>query len=332
MQRLLWRQAALARASARFCASSSSSSASATRSFVSSSRVSRAAATRATTPISSPTYRSSARRAYSSQPPPNPNPNQSVKFWPFLIIIAAGFGGYVFLVKRRIEMPATDASKTASGRIGAPAKSTPTFNPDDVTVVFVLGGPGAGKGTQCAHLVKDYGFTHLSAGDLLRAEQDREGSEFGEMIKDYIKNGLIVPMEVTVQLLENAMTATVDPSGKGETAGKKGKFLIDGFPRKMDQAVKFEEAVCPAKAVLFYDCPEAEMERRLLDRGKTSGRADDNADSIRKRFRTFVETSMPVVDAFEKQGKVIKIDGTAKPEEVHKTTQQRIEAKLGRDF
>lgn len=104
MQRLIWRQAALARASARFCASSSSS-ASASRSFVSSSpasRVSRAAATRATTPISSPTYRSSTRRAYSSQPPPNPNPNQSVKFWPFLIIIAAGFGGYVFLVKRRI--------------------------------------------------------------------------------------------------------------------------------------------------------------------------------------------------------------------------------------
>ncbi|KAK8049502.1 UMP-CMP kinase [Apiospora phragmitis] len=329
MQRLLWRQAAT-RASSRFCASSASAT---TRSFVSSSsssRVSRAATTKATTPISGPTYRSSARRAYSSQPPQNPN--QTVKFWPFLLIIAAGFGGYVLLVKRRVDMPATDASKTAAGRIGAPAQSTPTFNPDDVTVVFVLGGPGAGKGTQCAHLVKDYGFTHLSAGDLLRAEQDRAGSEFGEMIKDYIKNGLIVPMEVTVQLLENAMTATVDPSGKGETKGKKGKFLIDGFPRKMDQAVKFEESVCPAKAVLFYDCPEAEMERRLLDRGKTSGRADDNADSIRKRFRTFVETSMPVVDAFEKQGKVIKIDGTAKPEEVHKTTQQRIEAKLGREF
>ncbi|KAK6841882.1 UMP-CMP kinase [Apiospora arundinis] len=327
MQRLLWRQAAT-RASSRFCASAS------TRSFISSSAASRvssrvAATTKSATPIPSSTLRSSARRAYSSQPPPN-NPNQTVKFWPFLIIIAGGFAGYVFLVKRRVDMPATDASKT--GRIGAPAKSTPTFNPDDVTVVFVLGGPGAGKGTQCAHLVKDYGFTHLSAGDLLRAEQDREGSEFGQMIKDYIKDGLIVPMEVTVQLLENAMTATVDPSGKGETAGKKGKFLIDGFPRKMDQAVKFEEAVCPAKAVLFYDCPESEMERRLLDRGKTSGRADDNADSIRKRFRTFVETSMPVVDAFEKQGKVIKIDGTAKPEEVHKTTQQRIEAKLGREF
>lgn len=226
----------------------------------------------------------------------------------------------------------THPPKNTTGRLGAPPKATPTFSPDDVTVVFVLGGPGAGKGTQCANLVKDYGFTHLSAGDLLRAEQERPGSQFGEMIKDYIKNGLIVPMEVTVQLLENAMTATVDPSGRGDTRGKKGKFLIDGFPRKMDQAVKFEETVCPARAVLFYDCPEAEMERRLLDRGKTSGRADDNADSIRKRFHTFIETSMPVVDAFEKQGKVIKIDATPTPEEVHKVTQKQIEARLGTQF
>jgi UMP-CMP kinase len=97
-----------------------------------------------------------------------------------------------------------------------------------VTVLFVLGGPGAGKGTQCANLVRDYGFAHLSAGDLLRAEQEREGSEFGEMIKEHIKSGEIVPMEVTVQLLENAMQAELD-KGKGETGARgRGKFLIDG--------------------------------------------------------------------------------------------------------
>ena len=123
-----------------------------------------------------------------------------------------------------------------------------------MTVLFVLGGPGAGKGTQCARLVADYGFTHLSAGDLLRAEQDRPGSQFGQLIKDCIKNGDIVPMEVTVALLENAMTETL-----ANNKTDKGRFLIDGFPRKMDQAFKFEEVVCPAKLVLFYDCPEAEM-------------------------------------------------------------------------
>lgn len=87
-------------------------------------------------------------------------------------------------------------------------------------MIFVLGGPGAGKGTQCANIVRDYGFMHLSAGDLLRAEQDREGSEFGDMIKQYIKEGKIVPMEVTVQLLENAI--------KDHNDGE-GRFLIDGM-------------------------------------------------------------------------------------------------------
>ncbi|KAA8577263.1 hypothetical protein EYC84_007242 [Monilinia fructicola] len=78
-------------------------------------------------------------------------------------------------------------------QLPSPPKPTPTFSPEKVTILFVLGGPGAGKGTQCANLVRDYNFTHLSAGDLLRAEQERPGSEFGDLIKDYIKNGLIVP-------------------------------------------------------------------------------------------------------------------------------------------
>lgn len=212
-------------------------------------------------------------------------------------------------------------------QIAAPKKDTPTFSPNKVTVLFVLGGPGAGKGTQCANLVRDYNFTHLSAGDLLRAEQDRKDSEFGDLIKSYIKDGKIVPMEVTVQLLENAMREVVE-----KDKDHKGKFLIDGFPRKMDQALKFEETVCPSKFVLFYDCPEEEMQKRLLKRGETSGRSDDNAESIKKRFKTFVETSMPVVDFFQKQNRVIKIVATKSPDEVYKETKEKLEQRLGKDF
>lgn len=216
-------------------------------------------------------------------------------------------------------MPAIESPKT-SGRLPSPQKSTPTFDSKNVTVLFVLGGPGAGKGTQCANLVKDYGFTHLSAGDLLRAEQDRPNSQFGQLIKDYIKEGKIVPMEVTVQLLENAMT---------EAMGSKttGKFLVDGFPRKMDQALKFDESVCQAKYVLFFDCPEEEMQKRLLKRGETSGRADDNLESIKKRFKTFVDTSMPVVDYYEKAGKVIRVMATKKPEAVYEDVKKQLAAK-----
>lgn len=184
-------------------------------------------------------------------------------------------------------------------------------------MIFVLGGPGAGKGTQCARLVRDYHFVHLSAGDLLRAEQERPGSEFGELIKRYIKEGTIVPMEVTVTLLENAMTEAIRQHGKR-------KFLIDGFPRKMDQAVHFEAAVCPSKFTLFFDCPESVLLERLTHRAQTSGRADDNPESISKRFRVFVDTSMPVVDYFAELHKVVKIDATGTPDQVYDVVKDRL--------
>ncbi|KAJ5902353.1 hypothetical protein N7495_002881 [Penicillium taxi] len=203
------------------------------------------------------------------------------------------------------------------------AATTPRFSTKDVTVVFFLGGPGSGKGTQSANLVKDYGFVHLSAGDLLRAEQVRQGSEYGEMIKTYIREGKIVPMEVTVALLSNAMAeslATAPPP-----AGTKARFLIDGFPRKLDQAVFFEKTVCVSELVLFLDCPEDVMEARLLKRGETSGREDDNAESIRKRFRTFVETSMPVVEDFRGKDKVVEVEATKSVDEVYAKVKEGIE-------
>ena len=90
-------------------------------------------------------------------------------------------------------------------------------------VVFVLGGPGAGKGTNCARIVSDFGWIHLSAGDLLRAERS-SGSELGEMIESIIKEGKIVPSEVTVRLLRQAMEKSAAGAG----------FLIDGFPRNQE--------------------------------------------------------------------------------------------------
>src|ERR1700742_4758017 len=92
----------------------------------------------------------------------------------------------------------------------------------------------------------------------------------------------------------------------------------------MDQALKFEEAVCVSKFTLFFDCPEEVLEERLLNRGKTSGRSDDNAESIKKRFKTFEETSMPVVEYYEKEGKVVKVDATPSPEKVYEETKTKL--------
>ena len=90
----------------------------------------------------------------------------------------------------------------------------------------------------------------------------------------------------------------------------------------MDQALKFDNDVCPSAFTLFFDCPEETMRERLLNRGKTSGRADDNEESIKKRFKTFVDTSMPVVEHFRKEGKVETVSAVPGPDEVYSTVQE----------
>ncbi|KAK4520947.1 uncharacterized protein ATC70_006831 [Mucor velutinosus] len=270
------------------------------------------------------TKRHAAHRLYSTAPPSKSN-KPSI---PAMLAVASmGFAAYYQIVQsregktmpRRKEFTTPQEeealrqkrlAEVKARRDAQNLKPIPAFSPEEVTVVFVLGGPGAGKGTQCENLTKDYGFVHLSAGDLLRAEQKREGSKYGELINNYIKDGLIVPMEVTIALLEQAMKEAMKE-------GKGSRFLIDGFPRKMDQAIKFEEVVVPSKLVLFFECPEEVMLKRLLKRGENSGRVDDNIESIRKRFVVFTETSMPVVEAYEKQDKVKKISCDQPVEQVY---------------
>ncbi len=152
--------------------------------------------------------------------------------------------------------------------------AVPGSVPKDSTVVFVLGGPGTGKGTQCDRIKTRYpGVVHLSAGDLLRDEV-KSGSYVGTKCAELMKEGQLVPMSVTITLLKNAMILS------------KGKFfLVDGFPRALDQAVAFEKGIMPCKTVLFFDCPEVRAEgahgggglgassRRQRDGGgKTAGR------------------------------------------------------------
>jgi UMP-CMP kinase len=118
-------------------------------------------------------------------------------------------------------------------------------------------------------------------------------------------------MEVTIALLQKAITKS----------GKK-RFLVDGFPRAMDQALKFEETVVEGKGVLYFECPERVLLERLLARGKTSGRADDNVESIQKRFRTFHDTSYPVIEYYQKKGMVHTITCENTPDKVYEETKK----------
>ncbi|TFY74402.1 hypothetical protein EWM64_g9609 [Hericium alpestre] len=173
----------------------------------------------------------------------------------------------------------------------ADASNKTIFDSSKITVIFILGGPGAGP----------------------------PPIRIRELIRTCIREGTIVPMEVTIKLLENAMRAAVEErDGKGlGWADGRGRFLIDGFPRKMDQALKFEEDVCVSGLTIFFTTTEEVMLKRLLVRGETSGREDDNVESIKKRFRTYKDQTMPVIEHYRTQQKVAEIDSTGSVEEVH---------------
>ncbi|KAI3793090.1 hypothetical protein L1987_35703 [Smallanthus sonchifolius] len=191
-----------------------------------------------------------------------------------------------------LEAFSTDALKPAEAGI-MPKARTPTIN-------FVLGGPGVGKGTRIA---ETFGFTHLSVGDLLRKEIS-SNTEYGAMILETITKGKIVASEVTVNLLKTAIESS-------ET----DRFLIDGFPRSEENRVAYEQIIgIEPEVVLFFDCDEEEMVKRILHRNQ--GRVDDNLDTTKERLRVFEAYTLPVIRYYSQKGKLHKINAIGTEDEI----------------
>ena len=171
-------------------------------------------------------------------------------------------------------------------------------------VFFILGGPGSGKGTNCAKLVEEFGFIHISAGDLLREEMKKD-TPLAAQIAEIMKAGQIVPSEITVGLLFAAIRAATASSSRQPPLG----FLIDGFPRKMDQAMMFEEQFQKAAGIVYFECSMEVMENRILGRAAAgSTRSDDNIESLRRRFQSNVESCVPVVERYKAEGRCHIVD------------------------
>ncbi|GFO10720.1 ump-cmp kinase [Plakobranchus ocellatus] len=204
---------------------------------------------------------------------------------------------------------------TLQGRVGnylvrdVSVTGTMTENKKSLyNVVFVLGGPGAGKGTQCEKIQETFGFQHLSAGELLRQERQAPGSQYGEEIEGHLKNGSIVPVAITCSLLRREMDNS-----------PKNNFLIDGFPRNKDNLDGWNiamEGVAKVRAVLFFNCPDDVCVDRCMNRGLTSGRTDDNAESLKKRIETYRNSTMPIIEHYRALNLVTEVDGNRSPEQV----------------
>ncbi|XP_049872155.1 adenylate kinase isoenzyme 1-like [Pectinophora gossypiella] len=171
-------------------------------------------------------------------------------------------------------------------------------------IVWVLGGPGSGKGTQCDKIVAKYGFTHLSSGDLLRAEI-KTGSERANNLNSVMQGGGLVPNEVVLDLLKEAID---------NEAGKSNGFLIDGYPREENQGRAFEECIGPVTTLIYFEVSAETMTQRLLSRAVNSGRVDDNEDTIKLRLRTFFENNDKVLASYS--SKLNRINGERPADEI----------------
>lgn len=186
--------------------------------------------------------------------------------------------------------------------------------------IILFGPPGSGKGTQATKLADKYELIHISTGDLFRYEMGND-TPLGLKAKEYISKGDLVPDSITIGMLENKLDK--HPESKG--------FILDGFPRTIAQSEALDEIYAKkkmaVKCLLALDVEEEELVKRLLERGKTSGRADDSdVNIIRNRIKVYGDETAPVYNYYDKQDLSRTINGIGTIDEIFDRLCAQIEA------
>ena len=175
--------------------------------------------------------------------------------------------------------------------------------------LVLFGPPGAGKGTQSATIVANYDLVHLSTGNMLRAEI-QSGSELGLRVKSIIASGKLVSDEIVIELIRNHLVQNPDAAG----------FIFDGFPRTVAQAQALDtlmkEQGSEITCMVSLHVHEEELVRRLLERGKQSGRTDDTEQTITARIREYEDKTLPVAKYYGEQDKLFEVNGVGNVEEI----------------
>lgn len=176
--------------------------------------------------------------------------------------------------------------------------------------IVLFGKPGAGKGTQAEFLKTRYNLTHISTGDVFRYNLKNE-TELGKQAKVFIDKGDLVPDEITINMLKDEVEKNTDTKG----------FLFDGFPRTIEQAKAldafFESKSWKLTATVALEADDEILVQRLLERGKTSGRADDQDEKlIRNRYQEYNEKTAPLIDYYKNQHKFYAVDGIGSIQEI----------------
>ena len=176
--------------------------------------------------------------------------------------------------------------------------------------IVLFGAPGCGKGTQAARLKEHYGINHVSTGEVIRGEIARE-TELGKSMKEHIAKGMLAPDSLVIDIIEQYVLQHKSDAGN----------IFDGFPRTTPQAEAFDKILekygLKVDLMIYMDVPEEELVRRILLRGKDSGRADDSSEEvIRNRISTYKAQTAVVADFYSAQGKYVAVDGMGTMDEV----------------
>lgn len=176
--------------------------------------------------------------------------------------------------------------------------------------LVLFGPPGSGKGTQSAKLIEKYGLVHLSTGDIFRANI-KGATELGKLAQSYMDKGDLVPDEVTIRMLESEVDKHTAPKG----------FIFDGFPRTAAQATALDTFLATKSTaisgMLALEVDNDELKKRLLLRGKDSGRADDqNPEIIANRINEYNTKTAPLKTFYEAQGKYRGVKGVGEIDEI----------------
>lgn len=177
--------------------------------------------------------------------------------------------------------------------------------------IILFGPPGAGKGTQSEKIIDKYKLTHIATGDLFRKHLG-EGTDLGKLAQKYMDEGNLVPDEVVIGMVDEKIK---------ETKASSGGYIFDGFPRTVPQAkaldTLLEEKGEKIAGMIALDVPEEELKSRIKERGKTSGRADDqNEAKIENRIKVYKDETLPVANYYDSEGKYVKIHGVGTIEEI----------------
>ena len=176
--------------------------------------------------------------------------------------------------------------------------------------IVIFGKPGSGKGTQANFLKEKYSLYHISTGDLFRKNISNR-TKLGVEAKSYLDNGDLVPDSVTIKMLENEVLLNKKVKG----------YIFDGFPRTLEQAKSLDTFLnsinLKINATIALDVDENELITRLLDRGKTTNRSDDqDLDKIQNRFNEYNNKTSILIDFYDKQGKFCSVDGKGSVDDI----------------